>query len=59
MSERAEVIALDDYRPHCHGKVTCSSCGHVWIGVWPVETQALKCPSCGDLKLIARKGEEA
>lgn len=57
-SETSEVFLLDEYRPHCHGKITCSFCGYVWVGVWPVDTQMLECKNCGGLKLIADyKGE--
>lgn len=30
----------------CHGIVECLTCGHKWIGVWPLGADELECPKC-------------
>jgi hypothetical protein len=31
----AEIICLDDYRPHAVAYVECSGCSHRWVATYP------------------------
>ena len=45
------VIRLADERekrsPHWAGECKCIGCGHRWVGVAPLGTMFVECPSCG------------
>ena len=48
---------------HVSGNALCLICDHKWIGVAPVGTHALECPSCHTLKgvftqLVSRQNED-
>lgn len=43
----ANVVDLDDRRPHAAKYATCMACGHDWVAVFPVDTALLECSSCG------------
>lgn len=42
----AEVIQLDEMRPHSSGEVLCLACANEWVAVTPVGTVWLDCPAC-------------
>lgn len=42
----AEVIDLDERRPHYAGLCSCINCKHEWTGVVPTMAKVLECPSC-------------
>lgn len=44
----AEIIALDEHRPHEVGPAYCRACGHGWVAVAPVvrDPGGLECPNC-------------
>jgi transcription elongation factor Elf1 len=45
----ADVINLDDHRPHEVGPVVCTSCGYSYILVIPVKRdvdEGFECPEC-------------
>lgn len=43
----ADVVSLDDRRPHETATVKCGACGHRWQAVWPTgATAPFECPSC-------------
>jgi hypothetical protein len=45
------VIDFSKYKPHLSGEIKCVICGHIWIGVCPVDPEGnvpcLECPECG------------
>lgn len=43
-----EIIYIEEYRPHRAGLVLCDTCFYVWVGVAPVGTDNLECPTCGE-----------
>lgn len=45
----AEVVNLDDYRPHEASYVACMACGKDWVAVFPLTTKRLECPECGSM----------
>lgn len=55
----AEIIRLDDYRPHCAEELMCVACRHRWIGVWPAETplKRLECAECGEVGTVIATGD--
>lgn len=54
----AEIINLDDHRPHKVRDVLClvPDCSYKWLGCMPIETDesALYCPKCGNNKTEAK-----
>ena len=40
---------------HLNGPALCLACRHEWVGVAPVGTQELECPSCKSMKGIFTK----
>lgn len=42
----AELIQLDNFRPHLQGKARCLACKHEWHAVTPIGVVWLECPSC-------------
>lgn len=42
----ADVISIDEHRPHYAGPCSCRSCKHEWTGVVPTMAAVLECPSC-------------
>lgn len=42
----ADVLNLDERRPHISGEAKCANCGHKWVAVALVGTSSLECPSC-------------
>lgn len=50
MSEerQAQVVELDDYRPHQTGHAKCVKCSREWVAVVPLARAPydLECPSC-------------
>jgi hypothetical protein len=41
------ITRLDEHRPHRHGPVACTRCGHRWVAVVPDgTTDPLECPMC-------------
>lgn len=40
--------------PHITGPARCSACGHGWVGVAPVGTAWLECPSCKTMRGLFR-----
>jgi len=42
----ADVINIDEQRPHLTGEARCVACGHTWVAVAPVGTKELECPEC-------------
>lgn len=61
----AEIINLDEHRPHLTGKVQCLHCGHVWVAVIraiegksPKATlQKVQCPNCRKEPFMSRELE--
>lgn len=45
----ADVIDLDERRPHYAGLCSCLNCRHEWTGVAPTMATVLECPSCGTM----------
>lgn len=43
----AEIVTLDDNRPHIAGPVVCTRCQHSWVAVRPRGVIFLECPKCG------------
>jgi len=43
----ADIINLDEHRPHLSGRAHCMACGHDWVAVAPVGDATLICPECG------------
>ena len=43
----ANVVDLDDHRPHTAKYVACMACGHDWVAVSPAGTALLECSKCG------------
>ena len=47
----SDVTDLNEKRkekdPHISSPCICLSCKHEWIGVFPIGTTGLECPSCG------------
>jgi len=43
----ANVVDLDDHRPHAAKYVACMACGHDWVAVSPAGTALLECSKCG------------
>jgi Zn finger protein HypA/HybF involved in hydrogenase expression len=37
---------MNDVTPHVHGEAVCDDCGHRWVAVWPLGSDALECPNC-------------
>lgn len=46
----ADIINLDDKRPHLSGNAKCLGCGHIWVAVAPIGTIWLECPNCSSIK---------
>ena len=44
----AEVVQIDDYRPHWPIIVICEHCGHEWCAVFPDGTRWLECGECAE-----------
>ena len=42
----ADIISLDDKRPHINTYAACMDCGHDWVAVAPVGTKSFHCPKC-------------
>ena len=42
----AEIVSLDENRPHVAGPVICARCQHSWVAVRPVGVVFLECPKC-------------
>ena len=55
----ANVIDLDARRPHYAGLCSCLSCRHEWVGVAPLGTKVLECPSCRRGTGVAFSAREA
>jgi hypothetical protein len=67
--------AKEERSPHWAGSCKCVGCGHEWVGVGPMGTMWVDCPSCempkgtpkfpfgggeaGDLVLVCNCGSEA
>jgi hypothetical protein len=47
----ADVVELDDFRPHSNAKMHCQ-CGYVWIATYPSVCNKLECPSCSTMVII-------
>lgn len=45
----ADVVSIDDFRPHDTGYVVCMSCAHDWVGAFPVGVNRFECPKCGEM----------
>jgi len=45
----ANVVNLDDHRPHTAQYVACMDCAHDWVAVAPKAVGKLECPSCGSM----------
>jgi len=45
------VINIADHKPHLSGEMKCLVCGHLWVGVCPIDPEGrvpcMKCPECG------------
>jgi len=39
--------AKEERQPHWSGECVCLGCGHEWVGVAPIGTHVVECPSCG------------
>jgi len=50
MTTRAEIISLDDLKPHMSGEARCLLCGHKWVSVSPTGTIWLECSECHTMK---------
>lgn len=42
----ADVVNLNERRPHWAGLCSCINCKHEWTGVAPTMATVLECPSC-------------
>lgn len=42
----ADIVNLDEHRPHYAGLCSCINCKHEWTGVAPTMATVLECPSC-------------
>jgi hypothetical protein len=49
--EGAEVVPLDEQRPHAVGHIVCRECGHHHVGVVDAraDLDALQCSSCNEM----------
>jgi hypothetical protein len=47
--EKANLIVLDDFRPHTNTDMTCPICGKNWIGTHPSTCTELECPKCHNM----------
>jgi len=41
------AAAREERQPHWAGNVYCIGCHHEWVGVGPLGTMFVDCPSCG------------
>lgn len=50
----AEVLSLDQYRPHMTGQARCTACGHDFVAVAPVGETWFECPKRGTERALLR-----
>ena len=43
----ADVVGIDEHRPHDAGPVVCARCQHTWVAVRPSGATSLECGKCG------------
>lgn len=46
----ADLIDLDEHRPHAAGMAHCLACAHAWVAVAPTGVVWLECPACHAVK---------
>ena len=49
----AQLVRLDDYRPHYASFARCFACWQKWVEVAPVGTKLSECPKCGRMSGVA------
>jgi hypothetical protein len=51
MTQMADIIILDDFRPHSNASMLCI-CGCYWIATYPATCEKLQCPNCSTMVKI-------
>lgn len=49
----ATVTDINANKPHKTSLVLCP-CGYYWTAVYPVGTEELECPSCGQMRMLPK-----
>lgn len=50
----AEIVSLNERRPHLSGIFKCGACKKEWDGVAPVGTSSFECPFCGSERAYSK-----